>query len=106
MLDLGLVQLEADEIHLQLTAVIRDRRNVIESFPESLIQEPLVGILLHLDQVGHIQNFFPSGIAHTHAVPLYDRSYSVLFHTGIHSIRMILLRRFERVKTHKKMKSV
>ena len=85
MLDLGLIQFEADEIHLQLTAVIRDRRNVIESFPESLIQEPLVGIFLHLDQVGHIQNFFSSGIAHTHAVSLYDRSYSVFFHTGFHS---------------------
>ena len=45
-----------------------DRRKVLDNFLHSLINEPLIGGFLNLDEVGHFEHFLLRGIAHTHAL--------------------------------------
>ena len=58
-----LVQRIIDELQLQVAIEIVNRRNVIENLAEVLLQKTLVGILLNLDQIGHLHNFFDAGKA-------------------------------------------
>ena len=51
-----------------MSAVVFDRRNVIKHFLKTLIQEPLIGCLLHLNEVRHLQHFLLAEIAHAHAL--------------------------------------
>ena len=56
-----LVQRVIDELELQVAIKIINRRNVIEDLAEILLEKTLVRILLNLDQIGHLHNFFDAG---------------------------------------------
>ena len=58
-----LVHGEVDEGQLQVAGVVADGGNVPEDFPKAGVQEPLVRLLLNLQQVGHLQHFFMAGKA-------------------------------------------
>ena len=47
-----------EEGKLQITGVVRDGRGVGKNLTQALVEEPLVGLFLHLDQIGHLQNLF------------------------------------------------
>ena len=62
-----LAKLIVDKLQAQMTAVILNRRDILEHLMKTLPKEPVVGILLDLDQVRHFENFFLTRIAHPHA---------------------------------------
>ena len=47
-----------EEGKLQITGVVRNGSGVGKNLTQSLCEEPLVGLLLHLDQIRHLQNLF------------------------------------------------
>ena len=57
-------------------ALIRQTYELFESF----IEEPLIGILLNFNEVGHLQYFFLPGIAHAEAFSGFDGTNSVFLH--------------------------
>ena len=71
---------EVYKIQTQMSAVIGDGRDVIEHFSKTFPKEPIIGILLDLNEVRHLQDFFLPGIAHSEVLTGCDRTYSVLFH--------------------------
>ena len=67
VLGLG-IQRIIHELQNQVAAVVHDRGHVGQHFPQVFLQELAVGILLHLDQVGHVQHFVDTGKAHALAM--------------------------------------
>ena len=63
-----------------MTAVVSDWRYIIENFLETLFQKPIIGILLYLNKVGHIKNFFSMRIAHADAFSGFNWSNSFAIH--------------------------
>ena len=62
---LGLfVEAVIHEAQRQVAGVILNGANVMEHLPQALVQEPLVRVLLHLDEVGHPDDFVDVGEAH------------------------------------------
>ena len=62
---IGLViQFVVYKIQYQISGIVRDAGNIAENLFQALFQKPLVGILLHLDQVRHVQDFINPGEAH------------------------------------------
>ena len=51
---------------------------------QSLVEEPLVRVLLHLDEVGHSQHLVDAGKAHTGSLTLLDRLH--IYHPLNHSV--------------------
>ena len=49
----GIIQ----EGQLQVAGVVGDGAHIPEHLPQAGIQEPLIGLLLHLDEVGHLEHF-------------------------------------------------
>ena len=80
ILDIVLAQLKSHEFQLQGTAVIRNGRDIVKRFLKPLVKEPLIGVLLDFNQVGHLQNLFLSCIRHTHNLSIGYRTYSVFLH--------------------------
>ena len=58
--------------------------NIAENFLQTVSQEPLVGVLLNFDQIGHIQNFFDMG--ETLAYVLSQLNLFDIHHRLTHSI--------------------
>ena len=58
------IQFIVYKIEYQISGIIRDAGNIAENLFQALFQKPLVGILLHLDQVRHVQDFINPGEAH------------------------------------------
>ena len=52
-----------DEGKLDGAGVIGDGGHVAENLPQTFVQEPLIGILLHLDEIRHLEEFADFGIA-------------------------------------------
>ena len=50
-----------DEAQLQVAGIIRDHVHIGKHFPQAGLQEPLIGILLDLQQIGHCHHFFVPG---------------------------------------------
>ena len=63
----------ADKIQHKITGVIRNLRNIAEDLLEPLVQEPLVGILLHLDEIGHLHDLVDPPEAHAGIVAKLNR---------------------------------
>ena len=57
----GLIHLEIDEAQLQIALVVADGTHVREDLAQAGIQEPLIGFLLDLQQVGHRHDLFVPG---------------------------------------------
>ena len=74
------------EFEAQLIAEVFDRRDVIEYLSESLVDEPFIRRLLDLDQVGHLQNFFPSLVAHSNRSAGLNWTNSVFLHSTFHPV--------------------
>ena len=58
------VELIVNKVEHKVVLVIGDTRNVPENLPETFLKEPLVGSLLNLDQVRHIDYFINFTEAH------------------------------------------
>src|SRR5262249_43782871 len=54
--ELRLPELVRAELHRQSAGVVLDRRDVVDRLAEALVQEPLEGGLLDVDQVGKVEN--------------------------------------------------
>ena len=70
-----------DERELQVPRVVGDGRHILKDLPQALVQEPLVGVLLDLQQVGHLQDLFVAGIALAQGlavVDVFDHAVQVL----------------------------
>ena len=68
-----IVHTVADKIQHKITGVIRNLRNIAEDLLEPLVQEPLVGILLHLDEIGHLHDLVDPPEAHAGIVAKLNR---------------------------------
>ena len=55
-----LTQCKVNEFQTQMSCKVCYRRDIIKRFPESFVEEPLVGVFLNLNQVWHLKNFFLS----------------------------------------------
>ena len=75
-----LAELEIHKLETQMTVVVRDRRNVSKYFLQTFFQEPAVRILLHLDQIGYLQNLLLSGETHARILTGGNGTYPVFFH--------------------------
>ena len=75
-----LAQLEVHEFQAELSAIILNRRYVIKSLFQPVCEEPLIGIFLHLNQIGHLQNLFLSLVSHSYTSSAADRTYPVFLH--------------------------
>ena len=78
----GVVHGEADEGQLQVARVVGDGVHIVEHLLEARLQEPLVGLLLDFQEVGHLQDILAAGeaLALGLAVPdVFDRSSHMLF---------------------------
>ena len=53
---------------LQLAGEVRNGAHIPEHLPQSLVQEPLVGVLLDLEHVGDFQNFLVLRVGLTHGL--------------------------------------
>ena len=82
-------QLEIDEIKAQMAGEVLDGENVVKDFPETVAEEPLIGILLDFDEIGHLENFLLFGEAHADAFPGLDLSHFAFFHVRYHPCRML-----------------
>ena len=80
VLHIILAECEIHELQAQMAAVVSNRGNIVENFFESFIEEPLIGILLNFNEVGHLQYFFLPGIAHAEAFSGFDGTNSVFLH--------------------------
>ena len=89
---LGLfVHAVVDEAQLQVAGIVADGGHVGKNLPQSGVQEPLIGFLLDLQQVGHRHDLFVSGkvlaqglaiilvLGHLQYSRLSFRIFSVLF---------------------------
>ena len=56
-----LIHAVINEAQLQIAGIVRDGSHVGEHLTQAGLQEPLVGLLLDLQQVGHRHDFFVSG---------------------------------------------
>ena len=56
-----LIHAVINEAQLQIAGIVRDGSHVGEHLTQTGLQEPLVGLLLDLQQVGHRHDFFVSG---------------------------------------------
>ena len=55
----------ANELNVQITRIVGNRRYILEYLKQTLIQEPLVGFLLYFNQIRHFQGFIDLGKAHS-----------------------------------------
>ena len=56
-----LVHAVINEAQLQIAGIVRDGSHVGKDLPQAGIQEPLIGLLLDLQQVGHCHDLFVAG---------------------------------------------
>ncbi len=75
-----------DKFQAELIAEIFDWRDVIEYLAKSLIDEPLVGCLLHLDEIRHFKNFLTPLVAHSNRSAGLYRTNSVFLHSTFHPV--------------------
>ena len=54
-----------DELDDKVARVVGDRRNVVKNFSEPFVEEPLIRLFLHLDEIGHFQSIAYLGEAHS-----------------------------------------
>ena len=59
------IDAEINEFEQKIAGVIHNSRGILEDLPESAVKEPLIGILLHLDEIGHLQHFGDLGKGHS-----------------------------------------
>ena len=59
----GLIHGIVHEGKLQIAGVVRNGGYALENLPQPLVQKPLIGILLDLEQMRHVLDLFRAGIA-------------------------------------------
>ena len=84
ILDVFLTQLIINQFQTQ----IDDWRNILKHFSQTFVKEPLIWILLHFDEVWHVQNSLLSWKTHSHTSSRFHRTHSVLFHRRIHPLNL------------------
>ena len=70
----------------ELFGIVRYGRNIVQNLSEILLNEPLIGILLNLYQVGHVEDFVDPGEAHA---LLFAHVH--LMHHRVHSLLLIIV---------------
>ena len=79
-----LIQTEVHEAQRQVTGVVLNGADVVEDLFQALVQEPLIRVLLDLDQVRHTDDFVDVGEAHALG---FAELYGLDFHHKInHSL--------------------
>ena len=79
-----LIQPEVHEAQCQIAGVVLNGADVVEDLFQALVQEPLVRVLLDLDQVRHTDDFVDVGEAHALG---FAELYGLDFHHKInHSL--------------------
>ncbi len=85
---LGLVvEPVVDKIEHEVAGVILDGRDIPEDLPQPLVQKPLVGIFLHLDEVGHPDDLINAG--KTLPLGFAEPDRLELHHENDHSYRFV-----------------
>ena len=51
---------EVYKLQAKMSSKVSDRRDIVKDLFQALVEEPLIRILLDLDQVRHLKNFFLS----------------------------------------------
>ena len=80
------VKLIVDKVEHEIACVVCDTGDILEDFLKALVKKPGIGILLHLDQIRHSQDFVNSGKAH--AGVLADLHRFDIHHWLNHSIHI------------------
>ncbi|CDC29576.1 uncharacterized protein BN792_01787 [Faecalibacterium sp. CAG:82] len=79
-----LIQTEVHEAQRQVTSVVLNGADIVEDLFQALVQEPLIRVLLDLDQVRHTDDFVDVGEAHALG---FAELYGLDFHHKInHSL--------------------
>ena len=79
-----------NEVQNKVAGIIRDGRNIAENFLQSLFKEPLIRVLLYLNEVWHIKHLIDFGKTHADIFAELDRFYVYQIAHSIHPY----LRRF------------
>ena len=69
---IGRIKLLVKEIDLPDILRIRYRRDLLEDLLNTLIKEPVVGILLDLDEIRYFDYLVDTRVGHTHCLALFD----------------------------------
>ncbi len=77
------VKLVVDKIEHKVVLIVGDARDVLEYFLETFLQKPLVGSLLNLNEVRHIDYFI--NLAEAHALGTSQHDGFDINHMRIHS---------------------
>ncbi len=80
ILDLISAESVAYKGQAEMAAVIVDGRNVVKDLLEAFVQEPLIGILLDFQQVGHLKDLFLLLKTHPYTLTVIGRMHPVFFH--------------------------
>ena len=64
----GRIQRIVDKLQLEIAVEIGNRRDVSQNFFQIFLEDALIGILLYLDQIGHLHHFVNPGEALAHPV--------------------------------------
>ena len=66
----GVVNIEGvvHKVEHKVVLIVGDAGNILEHFLKSFLQKPAVGLLLHLNEVGHIDDFLDLAEAHSFGV--------------------------------------
>ena len=73
--------MKVDKFETQLVRIIFNRRNIIKDFLQAVGDKPVVGILLHLDQVRDVKDFLLPLVGHSNRTPGLHRTNSVFLHS-------------------------
>ena len=80
----GRIQCIVDKLQLEIAVEIGNRRDVSQNFFQIFLEEALIGILLYLDQIGHLHHFVDTGEAF--ADPVFPHRH-VVYPDVLHDLR-------------------
>ena len=83
VLGLGVYRV-VDELDLEISRIIGDRGDITKNFHQSLTAEPLVGLLLNINEIRQVQSLIDLGKAHTCVLT----ELLGLYHLNNHSIHI------------------
>ena len=69
----SVVQPVIDELQHQIARIVGNRGHVVEDLAQPLVEEPVIRVLLHLDEVGHFQHLIDLCEAHANRVSQLNR---------------------------------
>ena len=71
----SVVQPVVNKLQHQIARIVGDRGDIVENLAQPLVKEPVIRVLLHLDEVGHLQHLIDLCEAHANRVAQFNRFY-------------------------------